>query len=53
VDVWALMGAPFLSLGVTQLTKVANLGWHFFSLSSTQVGFFWGELFFSSTPMLT
>jgi hypothetical protein len=46
VDVWALMGAPFSSFPIPQLTKVANLGRPFSSLSSTQVGFFFGEFFF-------
>ncbi len=46
VDVWALMGAPFSSLPIPSLTKVANLGRPFFPLSSTQVGFFLGNFFF-------
>ncbi len=40
------MGIDGCTFFVPQLTKVANLGWPFFSLSSTQVGFFWGNFFF-------
>jgi len=49
VDGWCTHGCTFSSLPVPGLTKVVNSSWPFFIfLSSAQVGFFWGELFFSS-----
>jgi hypothetical protein len=47
-----LMGAPFSSLPVPGLTKVANSSWPFFlALSSAQVKFFFlGNFFFPHPP---
>jgi hypothetical protein len=46
----ALMGAPFSSLPVPGLTKLANSSWNFFFLSSAQVGFFLGTFLFPHPP---
>jgi hypothetical protein len=49
----ALMGAPFSSLPVPGLTKVANSSWpFFFPFPQPRLVFFWGTFFFSWPPML-